>query len=203
MAADETYEATIKSLGRRRDQLSAEIKTLDDAIAILASVSLPSTVSHERTTAPASQTSPRTPGIYSLISIRWACLWILSQAGKVGLSTASVADLLEKGGRTSKAERFASSVSAVLSNMKAKAEVEPIGNYWVLTPSGHSALTAILPRLKDLADQNLKYTKDEIIGMPLSKSRMLIESNDADYNAACDYYFGGAAAVPNGPYSQD
>jgi len=197
MASDETYEATIKALTERRNRLTAEAEALDQAISILASAGLATGSNYEKVTVSTGRVAQGSPGVYSLLSMRWACLWILSQAGKVGLSTASVAELLERGGRISRAERFASSVSAVLSNMKMKGEVEPIGNYWVLTQLGHAALKAILPRLKILADQHFKYTEEDIKSMPLSKSRALLDAKDADYAAACDYYFGGAAAIPN------
>lgn len=41
--------------------------------------------------------------------------------------------------------------------------------------------------------RTLKYTEEQIRAMPLSKSRQLIESNDPDYAAACDHYFGSSA----------
>jgi hypothetical protein len=201
MAADETYTGTIQTLVDRRSRLNAEmaaldaeIEALDRAIAILSSVGSTSLSAASTQLELKTRTRTRKGAIYSLISIRWACLWILSQAKKMGLSTAAITELLEKGGRTTKAGRFASTVSAVLSNMKIKREVEQVGNYWVLTPTGQAALTVILPRLQVLADEYLKYTEEDIRKMPESKRRELIDVNDEDYSAACEYYFGGANA---------
>lgn len=41
--------------------------------------------------------------------------------------------------------------------------------------------------------RTLKYTEEEILRMPASQSRRLIESNDRDYADACDAYFGKQA----------
>jgi hypothetical protein len=198
MATHDDYRATIKSLQDRREQLDYEINVLDQAIAILKGLESPQPT-RTSLNVHAAVDHPRV-GIYSRIGIRWACLWILSQAEKVGLSTATIADLLTKGGRTTKAGRFTSSVSAVLSSMKLKGEVEPIGNYWVLTDSGKAALEAIRPRLEVLAKEHLKYTQEQIDSMPLTKSRALNEAKDQDYLAACDYYYGGSSAASRPPF---
>ena len=46
--------------------------------------------------------------------------------------------------------------------------------------------------------RTLKFTEEEILNMPLRKSRELVESNDPDYAAACEHYFGKVASV-SGP----
>lgn len=43
--------------------------------------------------------------------------------------------------------------------------------------------------------KTLKYTEEQIRTMPESKSRDLIDSNDADYAEACDVYFGQQATA--------
>lgn len=40
-----------------------------------------------------------------------------------------------------------------------------------------------------------KYTAEEIRSMPNSKSRALIDANDADYNYACEFHFGDQATA--------
>jgi hypothetical protein len=186
----EAYNGTIKTLTDRRERLSAELENinaelegLEKAIAILSSMNSQTGRGGAQQPRATGRIHPQEVGVYSLISLRWACLWILSQADRVGLSTASITELLVKNGRTSKAGRFASTVSAVLSNMKIKEEVEQTGNYWVLTALGQAALAAIQPRLDVLAAEHLKYGKDDI-----------------DYAAACDYYYGGASG-PSTPRS--
>jgi len=164
MAGHGTYDGTIKTLQDRRMQLrseliqlGSEIEALDKAIAILTSVveGAPKSKIDEQNEPAVKAHNPNqigSNGIYSQISIRWACLSILSKAGSLGLTSAAVTELLVKGGRTSKADRFASTVSAVLSNMKMKGEVEQIGNYWRLSQHGDKALEAIKPRLQQLED---------------------------------------------------
>jgi hypothetical protein len=41
--------------------------------------------------------------------------------------------------------------------------------------------------------RTLKYSEEEILKMPISKSRRLIETNDRDYAEACEAYFGSSA----------
>lgn len=43
--------------------------------------------------------------------------------------------------------------------------------------------------------KTLKYTKEDIERMPISKSRQLISSDDKEYAAACDFYFGTPQAT--------
>lgn len=43
--------------------------------------------------------------------------------------------------------------------------------------------------------KTLKYTRDQINRMPLSRSEALIESNDKDYAEACEAYYGTAKAM--------
>jgi hypothetical protein len=42
--------------------------------------------------------------------------------------------------------------------------------------------------------RTLKYTEEQIRTMPMAKSQQLIEDNDPDYAAACDYYYREASA---------
>jgi hypothetical protein len=46
-----------------------------------------------------------------------------------------------------------------------------------------------------------KYTAEEIRSMALSKSRSLIESNDRDYDFACEFHFGGRDEAAQGDWS--
>jgi hypothetical protein len=207
MAAVDTHEGTIKALQDRRARvsaelarLSAEVEALEKAIAILESIGAGTIHGGPSAPIPSPFNTSAEAGVFSQISIRWACLWILAQSPDVGLSSASVTDVLVRGGRTSKADRFASSVSAVLSNMRIKGEVAQIGNHWILTQSGQAALAAIQQRLDLFARQHLKYTKVEIDTMPLSKSKALLEADDNDYAAACNYYYGGANAASRPPF---
>jgi len=81
---------------------------------------------------------------YSLISVRWAILDLLTTSGP--LSTSDIADVLKREGVTTKAANFLNNISAVLSTtMKIGAqEVEqaPDGK-WNLTEKGKSAFSHI------------------------------------------------------------
>jgi hypothetical protein len=154
MPANDTYGVAVNTLFEQRarllaesEALGAEIEALDRAIAILSGISYEPKPSNTASPPPA-PTFTEPQGKYSTISLRWACLWILSEAPDIGLTSAAVTELLLKGGRTSKADRFASTVSAVLSNLKLKKEADLNGSYWSLTEHGRNALKAIMPRLK-------------------------------------------------------
>jgi hypothetical protein len=43
--------------------------------------------------------------------------------------------------------------------------------------------------------RTLKYTEEQILHMPLAKSRRLLETNDKDYAEACEFYLGQARAT--------
>jgi hypothetical protein len=154
MPGNNTYGVAVNTLLEQRARLlteretvSAEIEALDKAIAILSGTSYEPQAAAPAST-PSAPTYAEPQGKYSTISLRWACLWILSEAPEIGLTSATVTELLVKGGRVSKADRFASTVSAVLSNLKLKKEADLNGSYWSLTEHGHNALKVIMPRLK-------------------------------------------------------
>lgn len=56
------------------------------------------------------------------------------------------------------------------------------------------ARSASFQRQVQTPQRNLKYTEEQIRAMSPSKSRQLIESNDPDYAAACEHYFGSPQA---------
>ena len=77
---------------------------------------------------------------FAKMSVRWAVLKLLAHAERP-MATGEIAKALELGGVESKAERFGSIVSAVLSDMKAKKlEVESAEDgCYRLTPKGREA----------------------------------------------------------------
>jgi hypothetical protein len=85
-------------------------------------------------------------GRFSAISMRWACLWMLAES-QDGLSTSEIARRMREGGKASNAYNFLSTVSAVLSNMKSRGEVDQTGSDWALTLLGHTAWSVIRPKL--------------------------------------------------------
>ena len=77
---------------------------------------------------------------YALISVRWAILDLLSH--DMPLSTADIADILQREGVTTKADSFLNSISAVLSSTMKNRDQEvrqlPDGK-WELTEKGTNA----------------------------------------------------------------
>jgi hypothetical protein len=124
---NEHYFAVLADLRGRRHALEAQLRDVDAAIAGLqrlvgAGMAAP-VVSVGASQAPAPEPSPESR--FSKISVRWGVLWHLSEFARDYEKTAQVTDALVAGGYQSRgSSRFGNMVSAVLSNMKAKGEVE-------------------------------------------------------------------------------
>ena len=124
---NEHYMAVLADLRGRRLELETQIQRIDAAINGLLvlvgqqpqqpAVSLPSSP-------PAQAAQHTAANRFSDISVRWGVLWYLADFAEGYVKTAEIADALLKGGYKSEAARFPNLVSAVLSTMKAKEEVE-------------------------------------------------------------------------------
>ncbi len=126
--SNQHYTAVIDDLRRRRGKLETEIREIDALIRSLERVASapagpalstppPSAVAELATKVPTNRR-------YSNISVRWAVLWYLTEFAEGDQKTAEIASALESGGNHSGASRFGNAVSAVLSTMKSKDEVE-------------------------------------------------------------------------------
>jgi hypothetical protein len=73
---------------------------------------------------------------FSKISVRWAVLWLLSEYESGPLRTSEIATLLTAGGYQSNSDSFLNAVSAVLSGMKGKGELESTADGYVATDKG-------------------------------------------------------------------
>ena len=84
-------------------------------------------------------------GPFSGMSVRWAILKLLAEDGGTPMATGDIAKKLEEGGVKSKGQRFASIVSAVLSDMRNnKGEVETVADgLYLLTQKGHEVWDTI------------------------------------------------------------
>ena len=141
----EHYRAVLDDLQKRRDALAEELEQLDSSIAIIRrqAQSAPTQLSLSATVPSVSLTSSPTmltPN-YSNMSVRWATLWYLSDNASRAFKTSEVAQAMRQGGyQTTMGDRFGNSVSAVLSSMRAKGEVEAVedGAYRI-TEIGRSA----------------------------------------------------------------
>jgi hypothetical protein len=137
----EHYRAVLEDLLSRREIILEELQQLDAAIGtIRRQVSVAPAQLRLRDEAPmvSLTSSPQAPN-YAHMSVRWATLWNLSELDTEGAKkTAEVAQALRDGGyRTTMGDKFGNSVSAVLSVMKGKGEVETVedGAYRI-TPAG-------------------------------------------------------------------
>lgn len=153
----ETYASILAELMRRRDVLAAELRSVNTAIdAIKPLVPGETTVAPAvfravQTPAPAAQivdsepvSEPHQTGDYSRISVRWAALWHLGEFARGPMRNGAIADAILAGGYRTGAGSFPNAVSAVLSGMRTKGEID--GNqdvgYW-LTDKGQQIWAVI------------------------------------------------------------
>jgi hypothetical protein len=140
----ETYTSILAELRRRRDALAAELRGVEMAIAAILPLaggesaggrSTQLSVPQERPDASATTTavvvSDRVAaelvsqvGDYSRLSVRWAALWHLGEFAKGPMRNSEIADAIRAGGYQSSAGSFPNAVSAVLSAMRAKGEID-------------------------------------------------------------------------------
>ena len=126
----EHLQGTISHLAHRRRQHAVEVARLDE---ILKALQL------EVEALPRTEQIPFPPndGQYVGISIRWAVLALFSESGPERQSLGRIADALRAGGATTKGQSFNSNVSAVLSVMVGKGELDKNEEGFALTGHGH------------------------------------------------------------------
>ena len=130
------YTAVLADLRERRLRLEGEMRDIDAAIGAiskLAGVAPVSGTAHQEVT-PQGNALERP---FARISVRWATLWHLSEFASGFEKTGQIANALKEGGYETNAAQFGNMVSAVLSTMKTKGEVETNeeGGYRI-TPNG-------------------------------------------------------------------
>lgn len=151
----DSYAAVLADMRERRVRLGVEIRELDNAIASLERLANLGT--HRPPSPPATVAQPaiqhgadeQTEGNYARISVRWAVLWHLTEFSARPEKTGEITDALTRGGYVSQAGKFGNFVSAVLSTMKAKGEVQTTedGGFFV-TDSGRQTWRAIKQGVK-------------------------------------------------------
>lgn len=148
MASYEHLESKRLRLRKEYEELDATLQGLRKEIVKLRGIQpqlFPSSAIPERS-------------VYQNISIRWAILWLLSEA--VGpMTTPNIADALRNGG-VAERPNFNSIVSAILSQMAQKAEVERIDNAWLLTIPGRSVWDSIKRSDKFLNRHNVPIQEE-------------------------------------------
>jgi hypothetical protein len=124
--------AVQEHLDRKRQKLKREYEEIEATLA-----GIRREIATQRTTQatlfPEAERSPARAKFQN-ISMRWAILWLLSET-LGSLQTPTVADSLRNGG-VAERQNFNSIVSAILSQMAQKGEVERIDNAYQLTDSG-------------------------------------------------------------------
>jgi hypothetical protein len=155
---NEHYMAVLADLRGRRAKLEAELHDVDAAIGglqrLLGETLTPSAVplaSSPQSSPNADVTqqphvqAPQPHSRFTNISVRWGTLWYLAEDAHDFVKTGEIANALLAGGYKTKAVNFPNMVSAVLSAMKDKGEVETKedGGGYRLTEQGRRTWNAI------------------------------------------------------------
>jgi hypothetical protein len=140
------YHAVLADLEAKKDRLTKELKIVGDAIAGIRSLMGAAVVHPPAFVSPVgwgqmAQPITRAEDRFADISVRWAVLWLLSEADH-SMRTADIVEALRDGGYPQKSPNFSNAVSAVLSNMKGKGEVSGLGEY-ALTETGRAVWNGI------------------------------------------------------------
>ena len=118
-------------IARKRNSLVMDLHEIDQLLRSLQKEldSLPSTAQLELPV-------EKPHGVFADISVRWAVFLFLTEYANGPETLGVIADALRAGGSPSKAQSFNSNVSAVLSQMANKGEVEKNGDRFELTAKG-------------------------------------------------------------------
>ena len=141
------YEAVLADLKRQRAVLAEQVDILDKTIAgiqrTLPGGPLPSPPILLNSLGNEQLRMVDINQRFAHISVRWGAIWHLAESVEPQ-KTGEVTAALMKGGYRYNGKTFANSVSAVLSTMKAKGEVEPVGDDgYRLTAHGRTVWDAI------------------------------------------------------------
>ena len=135
---NEHYTVVLADLRNRKAKLEAEVHQVDAGIAAILGLLGASERIAQAYVQPKPNHYPQSaqPHVdqatrFSNVSVRWAALWYLYELGEQFQKTGEIASAILAGGYKSDAGRFGNLVSAVISGMKAKGEVETndIGGY--------------------------------------------------------------------------
>ncbi|MFI5087382.1 MAG: hypothetical protein ACHP7I_03225 [Terriglobales bacterium] len=129
----EHYQIVLQDLERKRAKYKADLADIEQAIGGIRKLMATNASLF------AAMPQQAQPAKYAGMSVRWAIMNFLAEdVGNVPIvDTATIAQALLNGGITSRGQNFNSNVSAVLSTMKERGEVEQLetGSYQ-LTPHG-------------------------------------------------------------------
>lgn len=162
LAMNEHYRAVLADLQRRRSALEAEIAEIDLAIGPLRRLAFPSPESHPAppysvVSGQAVVVAPLAPGVavskpqlqlgnrYAGLSVRWAVLWHLAEVADGYMRTGEITQAIKDGGYHTDSSHFGNAVSAVLSGMRAKGELEASedGSGYRISDAGRSTWSLI------------------------------------------------------------
>lgn len=135
------YEAVLQDFEAERQQVLLQIAPLQNKLKeIHTSIAALSKRINPETSYTPTSTLRKQSHKYVNMSVRWAILDILNEAG--AMTTSDIADALTNAGIQTRAANFVNNVSAVLSTtLKGKGEVAPLPNgQWELTENGKKAI---------------------------------------------------------------
>ena len=130
--------ATIAHLSEKRVRLGVELNELESLLR-----SLQKEVDSLPTTGRLAFPQEKKQGPFAAISVRWSVFLFLAEYAHGPETSGVIADALRAGGSVSQAISFNSNVSAVLSQMANKGEVEKVGDRFSLTRKGMEAWQGI------------------------------------------------------------
>lgn len=150
----EHYQAVLADLRHKRGRLASELAEVESTISVIEKLwSTAGTVPSGARTSPQADPvvapwnqfgtvsqAPSDDFDYSKVSVRWAVLGLLATVATGPMTTGAVTRALQaRGVHKEGVSRFGNIVSAVLSNLRVKGEVEVIGNTgYQLTPAGRT-----------------------------------------------------------------
>lgn len=126
--------ATIAHISTKQSRLMVELEEVEGLLR-----SLRREVGSLPTTGRLVFPTPQPQGPFAGISVRWSVFLFLAEYARGPETSGVIADALRDGGSVSQAISFNSNVSAVLSQMANKGEVEKIGDRFSLTRKGMEA----------------------------------------------------------------
>ncbi len=140
-APHEHYQFVVQDLVEKRDELKAELDQLNRRRDVLVSEmeklrSLIVSMQRYAALPPLGGDDPKSA--YKAMSMRWACLKLLSTTPEIPFATGAIANKLFEGGFPPSVN-FSSKLSAILGQMATKGEVDRADQGWKISPLGLSA----------------------------------------------------------------
>ncbi|HEY2431570.1 MAG TPA: hypothetical protein VGI12_02780 [Vicinamibacterales bacterium] len=169
---DDPYRVVLADLHARRKRISEELAEIESTVAVIERIlarsgSAVAIVSAERSEMISSSRPPARAGgniNFANMSVRWAVLGFLAEEATGPMGSGALANALRQRGLEKQGpSRFGNVVSAVISNLKAKGEIEAVdGGLYQLTAAGRAMWAHIRASAKFRISQGL-MTQDDLL----------------------------------------